>query len=1413
MAAAPAGWGKEVPKDVSTKVSLEIACALGSCCGAGEDGSGPRVRDAAIFGDPEGDYVVHPVGRHLAFRHRATGSANYVDGGPEVDSISACGFSHDRSLLAVCERWGPAPLGSNPKKRRPKSQVSVYSLKSNFAKPQARLTELGGVLGVFASVAFSTDERLRFLVLATTPPPAQENPVIVVVDWRRNYVVGRCELPGAADRVSFSPLEGSCLAAATGPDFVRFWAVDAPSVEEMEAEEAIEAIENRVASNAGSQAGSRAGSRMGSKKAPAEDEVPELRLLEELPESKDLKAAVAVFGDHAWLLPADGTLAACTAEGPVIIIAALGGGEAAHILRTIEAPFRPPVGGAVARCIRCYEHGLLLGGDESALALWERAWSKAMDEDLEAAAGAFEHVRTVQVRQGTAAIGCLDMAGGLGEERLLFGFLDGDIGHVPLASLTAAEEEEQEPPVCELLCGGFHAGAITSLDLATHRTLAVTASRSECSVRVWNYLEQRCELAATFKGEEPTGVAIHPFGYYIAISFESRLRFMQVLMDELKPYRDLVVRSIRFVKFANGGHLLIAAQGKMVLVFNSVTLARVATLRGHPQPVCAACFSPDDATLQTLSEEGTLLEWSTKTWLRIGDSIIKGEAGVHSLAVGEDGRSCVGMIEDKVTFKRTILRSFVHCKALDEDKEFAPHLQLSALCQHHGVAGVSVLAADSAGAIWTGTGLVATPASKQAGMHKLIPTWQEHGFHAGACSAICLTPDARTLATAGEDGALFVLRVEGLAGGKPPVARDAGQEEAQEEAQREVQERAADQVVMINQGDLALREEEVLSLAAEAASLQAQINEDADRVASETAERVAEARKEDQEEIRQLRAKCEALQHNATAQERETLRVLKTMEASHVQAADQLESDYDKKFRREAERFGSLETDLDRMADRLEGIRADAQQQLENQRRRQKAEQEQRMAEKAAEIQKLKDLVKFSQHRFNTMLDQECMEHELEAAELRKKNDALLEQQRAVEQKLKKEQDTLLRGLGMTEKDRERLGLERDRHFEEKKALSGEVERLQAEVNGMKQERQEREAMLREKELAIGGHKAKVNTLKKFKSVLDFRLREVTSSLQPKDDMIKQLTEQHRELEAEFERQLEEQRKMEGVIEGVAKQIEEKAAEGKRLREVAKLRDGIIFRFTEDLRLLATEEQDMRRWPQGILKIYRDHVDPKRLTRNAGGFAIEELARQICSVEQKAETLAVQTKLKEETGRGEIRGKMQENSQLLRELEELRADKVKLHKKVKDLELRIRQAEYRKLGPPGQQAALANKAGAYPPEPLDTRPDPMNGTLRRPLVHKGHGDKKLVMKVLADADVTSQQIQMQRLEQKLLSDQLARLQQATGMDSGGGAPAAGHAMAAVRQAGSSPTTTKPGTPPGTGYAPAKGLAGARSLLP
>merc|ERR1719161_1982576 len=150
------------------------------------------------------------------------------------------------------------------------------------------------------------------------------------------------------------------------------------------------------------------------------------------------------------------------------------------------------------------------------------------------------------------------------------------------------------------------------------------------------------------------------------------------------------------------------------------------------------------------------------------------------------------------------------------------------------------------------------------------------------------------------------------------------------------------------------------------------------------------------------------------------------------------------------------------------------------------------------------------------------------------------------------------------------------------KALSKETNELTRNVNAMKEERREREAILRERELQIGAFKVKVNTLKKFKHVLDFRLREVTESLQPRDHQIERLNEDLISLEAEFENQLGRQHQMESTLKEKEAQIVELTAEGERLQETIKQRQRQIESFQADMYELVKEEQDLRMWPQCI---------------------------------------------------------------------------------------------------------------------------------------------------------------------------------------------------------------------------------------
>ncbi|CAE7272669.1 Wdr65, partial [Symbiodinium pilosum] len=381
-------------------------------------------------------------------------------------------------------------------------------------------------------------------------------------------------------------------------------------------------------------------------------------------------------------------------------------------------------------------------------------------------------------------------------------------------------------------------------------------------------------------------------------------------------------------------------------------------------------FDPLDRTLVTLGEDGKVCEWSTENWSALNEYGAHGEA--HAVATAGEGLVWAGVAEgDRSTFRK------FHQGVHQESEDFALHASehLYSMELYSRPSEVSILAGDRSGNLIAFCSLTGVMRSARLGLHS------------DAITAVCISADGHTVATAGKDGAMFVLAADGISDTARPETRGGSME-----------------VVMINRGDIQLRQDEIQDLTMQISTLKAQIEEDAARLQSECRARVEEARRQDQEKIQSLRSKYETLQQASTVKERDSLRKMKAMQALHVQAADDQEKSYDKRMRADAESYDALEAELRDLEVRFEQARQKAQRVLEAQEHKQEKEVHNRLNEKDAEIQKLKDLIAFTQKRFDAMLDQEGMEQSLEISEIKKKNQEELEQQHLVEYKLKKDQ-------------------------------------------------------------------------------------------------------------------------------------------------------------------------------------------------------------------------------------------------------------------------------------------------------------------------------------------------------------------------------------------------------------------------
>lgn len=172
------------------------------------------------------------------------------------------------------------------------------------------------------------------------------------------------------------------------------------------------------------------------------------------------------------------------------------------------------------------------------------------------------------------------------------------------------------------LCGGFHQGAVTGLDVCLRKPLIATCS-ADHTVRLWDYNERNCMLARAF-AEEPLSVALHPSGYHLLVGFGDKLRFFHVLVDDFKFVSEFHLKMCKEVRFSNGGHLFAAAAGPNVVVYGTYTLELLGALKGHAGPVRSLAFSADDLAIATCGVDGAVYEWAVDGLMRVDDHVLKG---------------------------------------------------------------------------------------------------------------------------------------------------------------------------------------------------------------------------------------------------------------------------------------------------------------------------------------------------------------------------------------------------------------------------------------------------------------------------------------------------------------------------------------------------------------------------------------------------------------------------------------------------------------------------------------------------------------------------------------------------------------------------------------------------------------------
>jgi WD40 repeat protein len=173
-----------------------------------------------------------------------------------------------------------------------------------------------------------------------------------------------------------------------------------------------------------------------------------------------------------------------------------------------------------------------------------------------------------------------------GEETLLCSLENNQMFVLSLSNSDIMKTDEMN---FELFTQSFHSKGITGVDCCIRKPLVATCS-TDMSVRVWNYVQKTTELVKFFP-EEAHSVAFHPSGLQILVGFGDKLRLMNLLMDDIRAYKEFGIKGCRECRFSHGGSYFAAVNNNTIQIYNTYTCENVGNLRGHngkvrAQPAC-----------------------------------------------------------------------------------------------------------------------------------------------------------------------------------------------------------------------------------------------------------------------------------------------------------------------------------------------------------------------------------------------------------------------------------------------------------------------------------------------------------------------------------------------------------------------------------------------------------------------------------------------------------------------------------------------------------------------------------------------------------------------------------------------------------------------------------------------------------
>ncbi|XP_008291735.1 WD repeat-containing protein 65 [Stegastes partitus] len=824
-----------------------------------------------------------------------------------------------------------------------------------------------------------------------------------------------------------------------------------------------------------------------------------------------------------------------------------------------------------------------------------------------------------------------------------------DRGQLYGVSLSSVDMNKEEQLHFEFLSQPFHSDSITGLSICIRKPLVATSSLDR-SVHIWNYETKVLELYKEFQ-EEAHSVALHPTGLFILVGFSDKLRLMNLVIDDIRAFKEFTVRSCQECAFSHGGHLFAAVSGNIIHIYSVTSFENILSLKGHNGKVRGIKWSLDDSRLVSCGMDGAVYQWNTQTGKRESESILK-SCSYTGVAFSADCKTILAVGTDLT------LKEIQDCQVLKEVP--ADEVAHTALAVSH-----------SGRVVFTGTASGTIRAIKYP--LPIQKDWIVYQAHCGPVTKMAITYDEQFLLTVSEDGCLLVWTVIDKEGRRLKSNTQIVHTEE----------------ILVTKSDLEEKSQNMLELKMRLEELQMESEYQLRLRDMNHNEKLKELSDKFSQQIELLKTTQQSMKTEMEKQSRENQENSVEVAMKHSKELKDLESSCSQKLIVEHEKYQDLQQKYERMQKEYERQLKSAEehktqalecltQQCESKLQEKTQLLAQCQGDAQQQIRTFKEIIKQTEETEEEMINDIQIKYEKKLFTEKEINTNLKGENAILTQKFY----GLQRQIDDRCTDITKLKQERQRLLELIRSLESDIEDLKRQISGHEKTGQD-------KDNTISGLKKKNQELEKLKFVLEFQLSELKKQTEPQRDDIEEKKERIRQLEEALFQTEKSNTQLQLTVSDLRLKLKTRDKEmHKEMQKVTDL-ETHLQRLRSDLHNCVSFIQDPKKLKDSVKRIYTKYVQQTdEVEKSSLDDDIQKTFRKHCDhLEETITSLKNKLALSAEEHEKVYVKIMKENMTLITEINELRKELHLLRTQVKDYKVQLAALKKKKSHPNPEEGA------------------------------------------------------------------------------------------------------------------------------